>query len=364
MRQGDVVYYIHADHLGSVSVVSDESGVLLAVQRYYPYGESRHATGTLPTDFGFTGQRVEAGLGLLDYRARFYAPMLGRFISADTIVPEPGNPQALNRYSYVYNRPLVYVDPSGHFGDEELLKYGVFYGPNQLGGCRDGEYGCAAWYWALRAADEGDWLEGWGSVHNEFTIGNSIEYRGQFSVVQERLLFTTTSDEQYQVFYGGLRSLENADKYISVNRPILEKPDGTRLGTTESLRRYAMLREFGDHSSLHDVDFYELDVGFYAIVGGNVSLVYDRYGHLYVGLNVGIGISGPDLSLTAGHLNQDYVPDESQLSRILEGLGLAVEGGALAGGGLSISESGPIAVQYGATGIGASTTIGYAWRLR
>ena len=40
--------------------------------------------------------------------------MLGRFIQPDTIVPEPGNPQALNRYSYVANRPTVYVDPSGH----------------------------------------------------------------------------------------------------------------------------------------------------------------------------------------------------------------------------------------------------------
>ncbi len=39
---------------------------------------------------------------------------LGRFIQPDTIVPEPGNPQALNRYSYVGNRPTVYIDPDGH----------------------------------------------------------------------------------------------------------------------------------------------------------------------------------------------------------------------------------------------------------
>jgi hypothetical protein len=51
---------------------------------------------------------------LLFLHARYYDPALGRFISADTIVPEPGNPQSLNRYSYVYNRPLVYVDDSGH----------------------------------------------------------------------------------------------------------------------------------------------------------------------------------------------------------------------------------------------------------
>jgi len=53
-------------------------------------------------------------LGLYDYRARFYDPVLGRFIQPDPIVPEPGNPQALNRYAYVYNNPLRYTDPSGH----------------------------------------------------------------------------------------------------------------------------------------------------------------------------------------------------------------------------------------------------------
>ncbi len=47
---------------------------------------------------------------------------MGRFTQPDTIVPEPGNtstglsagPQALNRYSYVLNNPLRYVDSSGH----------------------------------------------------------------------------------------------------------------------------------------------------------------------------------------------------------------------------------------------------------
>jgi hypothetical protein len=47
---------------------------------------------------------------------RWYDAQLGRWISADTIVPEPGNPQSLNRYSYVYNNPLKFVDPSGHSG--------------------------------------------------------------------------------------------------------------------------------------------------------------------------------------------------------------------------------------------------------
>jgi len=50
----------------------------------------------------------------MDYNARYYNPQLGRFISADSIVPNLGNPQDLNRYSYVANNPLKFTDPAGH----------------------------------------------------------------------------------------------------------------------------------------------------------------------------------------------------------------------------------------------------------
>ncbi len=50
--------------------------------------------------------------------ARWYDPRLGRFIQADTVVPERGNPQALNRYAYVYNNPVRYVDPSGFIAND------------------------------------------------------------------------------------------------------------------------------------------------------------------------------------------------------------------------------------------------------
>ena len=50
--------------------------------------------------------------------AREYDPSLGRWLSADTIVPEPANPQSLNRFAYVYNNPMKYVDPSGHDPDD------------------------------------------------------------------------------------------------------------------------------------------------------------------------------------------------------------------------------------------------------
>jgi RHS repeat-associated protein len=115
MWQEDQVYYLHGDHLGSTSLTTDENGAVFAETRYLPYGEQRWpAVDAQPTDFTFTGQRVERGFGLMDYRARFYDPRLGRFVSADTVVPEPGAPIDLNRFAYARNNPLKYNDPTGH----------------------------------------------------------------------------------------------------------------------------------------------------------------------------------------------------------------------------------------------------------
>ena len=117
MRDATGVKYLLTDHLGSVSAVVDASGTVLSQQRYLPFGGARLDPGVSETDFSFTGQRGLAAAGLMDYRARFYSPRLGRFISPDSIVPGAGNPQAFNRYSYVNNNPIGYIDPSGHDRD-------------------------------------------------------------------------------------------------------------------------------------------------------------------------------------------------------------------------------------------------------
>jgi RHS repeat-associated protein len=94
---------------------TDLSQNIVGQQRYFAYGEPRNTSGTLHTDRRFTGQREETGLGsLYDYNARYYSPLIGRFVSADTLVPGAGNPQAFNRYSYALSNPLKYTDPSGH----------------------------------------------------------------------------------------------------------------------------------------------------------------------------------------------------------------------------------------------------------
>lgn len=64
--------------------------------------------------YTFTGQEEDDELGLYNFKARLYDPVLGRFISPDAIVPNPENPQSLNRYSYCLNNPLRYIDPKGN----------------------------------------------------------------------------------------------------------------------------------------------------------------------------------------------------------------------------------------------------------
>ncbi len=95
----------------------------LSCRRYHPWGGTRFSSGTTPTTRRFTGQIEDATLGLYFYNARYYDGTLGRFLSADTIVPSPANPQSLNRYAYTLNNPLRYTDPTGHYTPEEIKKY-------------------------------------------------------------------------------------------------------------------------------------------------------------------------------------------------------------------------------------------------
>ena len=81
---------------------------------YKPWGELRYTTGEYSVRYKFTAQREESALSLYDYRARFYDPLLGRFIQPDNLVPGAGNPLAWDRYAYTLNNPVRYTDPIGH----------------------------------------------------------------------------------------------------------------------------------------------------------------------------------------------------------------------------------------------------------
>ncbi len=110
------LFYIHSDHLGSTSVLTNYSDgyIVGSLTRYTPFGSYRTGGPNELTDRAYTGQRENMALGLYYYNARYYVPGIGRFLSADTIVPDPASPQSLNRYTYVLNSPLNYSDPTGH----------------------------------------------------------------------------------------------------------------------------------------------------------------------------------------------------------------------------------------------------------
>ncbi len=123
----NTLYYTYTDHLGSVVAMSDTAGGVVSgsLARYDPFGNYRTWPGSnvnpLISDRGFTGHVHDntgdyptQNVGLIYMNARYYLPEVGRFVSADTIVPEAKEPQSYNRYAYVHNSPLNFTDPTGH----------------------------------------------------------------------------------------------------------------------------------------------------------------------------------------------------------------------------------------------------------
>ncbi len=108
--------YLHRDGLGSVTLATDGSNEVLERVSYdafgmptfrdAEYGPAESATGNRQL---FTGREWEGELGLYNYRARFYAPEAGRFVSPDPIGVSGG----LNLYGYCGNNPVNLTDPSG-----------------------------------------------------------------------------------------------------------------------------------------------------------------------------------------------------------------------------------------------------------
>jgi len=149
-------------------------------------------TTATPTTWRFTGQREDATIGLYFYNARYLDPQLGRFTQADTIVPEPGNPQALNRYSYVLNNPVRYTDPTGMFSEDEIMQYlGVGTWDDVLAMFGEGGVMAGAWGFleVLRQAELGTPISMWFDVGSGFNASQP-NMMGMFSQQDGALVFS------------------------------------------------------------------------------------------------------------------------------------------------------------------------------
>jgi len=102
--------FYHPDHLGSTSLITNENGGIVENTFYGPYGEVLSG-GEVDIKL-YTGQIADR-TNQYYYTKRYYKPQNAQFIQPDKIITQRYNPQNLNRYSYVYNNPYKYTDPTG-----------------------------------------------------------------------------------------------------------------------------------------------------------------------------------------------------------------------------------------------------------
>jgi RHS repeat-associated protein len=122
-RNGQIFYY-HTDQLGSVINITDENKNMVQHYDYKSFGSAVIST-DFRNDYAYTGREWDKETGLYYYRARYYDPMEGRFVSKDPIGFDGG----INIYNYVGSNPVNYIDPLGLLNPAEGACIG---GPNPI----------------------------------------------------------------------------------------------------------------------------------------------------------------------------------------------------------------------------------------
>jgi RHS repeat-associated protein len=122
LYRGGKSYYYHADGLGWIVALSDNHGTPKASYTYDAFGNDAPPSPPPPPSsvtnpFRYTGRELDPETGLYYYRARYYDPSTGRFISEDPVRFQTGDP---NFYSYAEGDPVDFRDPTGEIIDPEI----------------------------------------------------------------------------------------------------------------------------------------------------------------------------------------------------------------------------------------------------
>jgi RHS repeat-associated protein len=138
--------HVMPDALGTAIALADSAGILQTEYTYEPFGRTTATGASSSNPFQYT-RRENDGTGIYHYRARYYHPILQRFISEDPIGLKAGD---VNFYAYVRNNPVLFIDPTGEFWGTVVwntLKYFFGFGvgtaindlvqggPQCFGGC-------------------------------------------------------------------------------------------------------------------------------------------------------------------------------------------------------------------------------------
>jgi RHS repeat-associated protein len=108
MLRSSTTSYYNADGLGSITSLANGAGALAQTYGYDSFGKQTSSSGSLTNPFQYTSRESDAETGLYYYRARYYDPSLGRFLTEDPLRYDP-----TSFYSYVGGNPIVWADPSG-----------------------------------------------------------------------------------------------------------------------------------------------------------------------------------------------------------------------------------------------------------
>lgn len=113
VQAGETVTYYHPDGLGSPAAATDSTGNVVWQEEYQAYGTRIRQQGTVNNSLWYTGKFHEETTGLTYFGARWYDPVVGRFMGVDPAGYQEGNVHSFNRYAYANNNPHRFVDPDG-----------------------------------------------------------------------------------------------------------------------------------------------------------------------------------------------------------------------------------------------------------
>ena len=125
------IKYTFRDRLGGVSALGDTSGSSTETRGYDAFGKPRDGDwtdksppiiGSTVTDRGFTDHEHLDDWALIHMNGRGYDYSIGRFLSVDPLIQEPGNSQSINGFAYIMNNPLSGTDPTGYKGQSKIAK--------------------------------------------------------------------------------------------------------------------------------------------------------------------------------------------------------------------------------------------------
>jgi len=249
MDRGGSSYTYHHDGLGSIVGLNDASETVVAAYQYYPFGAIKSQTGSIVNTYRFTGREYDIESNLYFYRARYYDAGTGRFTTKDSFPGVLQYPLSLNKYGYVLNNPINFIDPHGWIFRkiidvfEKIIRR---WDPRDLPTSTSGPRGCG------------------GGGNNGGSPGNGGGGPGQ--TIIELLSFTTeagmgsvtltwqTASEIDNAGFNLYRSTAEDDAYTKINKWLIPAKGESNDGATYSYQDLDVVSGKTYYYELEDID--------------------------------------------------------------------------------------------------------------